>query len=262
MENLLNKTDEVPKNKKLIVFDLDGTLTESKAEIDADTSSLLTRLLEIKKVAVIGGGKFEQFQKQLLSKLPLSKNLLVNLFLFPVTATSFYRYKNSDWVEVYGQNFSEKEKEEILSAFEKTFKELNYKHPANIYGELIEDRGSQITFSVLGQEAPTSLKEKWNKENPNIRSRMEEVLQKHLPGMEVKVAGLTSIDVTRKGIDKGYGVRQISKYLEVPLEDILFVGDAFFHEGNDEPVLKTGVLCFEVKNVEDIKSLIKYLISE
>lgn len=260
MKNLLNNIKEAPKGKKLIVFDLDGTLTESKSDIDSEMAALLGQLLETKKVAIIGGGKFESFQRQLLSKLSVSEELLKNLFLFPTTATTFYKYDNNDWVEVYSQHFSKGEKEKILSSLGKTLQELNYKRPDKTYGELIEDRGAEITFSALGQEAPTELKEKWNKANPDVRAKIEEVLQKHLPDMEVKVAGLTSIDVTRRGIDKSFGIKQMGKYLNTPLEDMLFVGDNFSYEGNDEPVLGTGVLCFEVKSIEDTKNLIRQLL--
>lgn len=260
--HLIRNIEDIPKGKKLIVFDLDGTLTESKMEMDGEMALLMTKLLKVKQVAVIGGGKFEVFKKQLLSKLSSAEELLNNLFLFPVTATTFYQYKNNEWTEVYSQSFSDEEKSEILSALDKTLKELNYQHPDKTYGELVEDRGSQITFSVLGQEAPAELKEKWNKENPDIRSKIEAILQKHLFGMEVKVAGLTSIDITRKGVDKAYGIRQMEKYLEVSLKDMLFIGDNFAHEGNDEPVLGTGVLCFEVKNIGDTKELIRYLLSK
>ena len=259
--NLINKIEDVPKNKKLIVFDLDGTLAESKYPIDKETAELLEELLKAKKIAVIGGGKYELFQRQLLYKLSLPKELLTSLFLFPATATTFYKYDGNNWIEVYSQHFSKEEKEKILAAFDKTFQELNYKHPEKIYGELVEDRVSQITFSVFGQEAPLELKEKWNKNHSDIRLKMEEVLQKHLPDMEVKIAGLTSIDVTRQGIDKGYGLKQMEQYLNIPLGDMLFVGDDFANEGNDEATLKTGVLCFEVKSIEDTKNLIKYLIS-
>jgi phosphomannomutase len=54
--------------KKLIVFDLDGTLAESKSSVDAEMSELLHELLAIVKVAVISGGDWSQFEKQLLSK--------------------------------------------------------------------------------------------------------------------------------------------------------------------------------------------------
>ena len=260
MSGLIKTTAEIPKNKKLIVFDLDGTLAESKSPIDREMAFFIERLLQIKKVAVIGGGKYELFQKQLLFKLNTSAELLKNLFLFPMTATVFYKYDNNEWIEVYRQRFSKEEKEVIMLAFGKTFQELNYKHPEKIYGELIEDRGAEIVFSIFGQEAPFELKEEWNKKNSKVRTKMEEVLQKHLPDMEVKVAGLTSIDVTRRGIDKSYGIKQMEQYLNISFEDILFVGDDFAHEGNDEAVLRTGVLCFEVKTPEDTKKLIEYLV--
>ncbi len=260
--NLLRDVREVPKDKKLIVFDLDGTLTESKADMGQEMSSLLARLLKTKKIAVIGGGKYNLFKVQLLDKLSIPAGSMENLFLFPMTATAFYKYGGSGWLEIYNQELTREEKERVFSAFEKTFSELGYKHPDKIYGDLIEARGAEITFSALGQDAPLELKEKWNKDNPEIRSKMEELLQKLLPDMEVKIAGLTSIDVTRKGIDKGYGIQQIKKCLNVSLDDMLFVGDAFFKEGNDEAALNTGVLCFEVKGPEDTKRLIEYLIKQ
>lgn len=260
MENLLHKIEDVPLNKKLIVFDLDGTLAESKSDMDEEMALLIGKLLDKKLVAVIGGGKYELFKRQLISHLHVSDDLLKNLYLFPTTGTSYYRYVNNDWTQIYKQEFTKEEKDKILSAFDQVFAELNYKHPEKIYGQLIEDRGGEITFSVFGQEAPIEIKERWNKENLDIRSKMESILQKYLPDMEVKVAGLTSIDVTRRGIDKGYGIKQIKEYLDVPFDDMLFVGDAFFYEGNDEAVLSTGVLCFEVSQVEETKKLIKYLL--
>lgn len=260
MENLPDSIDKVPKDKKLIVFDLDGTLTESKSDMDEEMAGLLRKLLEKKMVAVIGGGEYKTFQKQFLAKLDASPELLKNLSIFTATATVFYKYGAAGWEEVYRQSLSNEEKEKVSAAFEKTFQELDYKHPEITYGEPIEDRETQITFSALGQAAPLEAKEKWNKENPDIRARMEEILQKLLPDMEVKVAGLTSIDATRKGVDKGYGIRQMEKYLGVPINEMLFVGNDFSREGNDEAALRTGVLCFEVEGVEETKELIRFFL--
>ncbi len=52
--------------KEVVVFDLDGTLTESKSDLDNEMASLLCALLEKRKIAVMGGGNREQFQKQFL----------------------------------------------------------------------------------------------------------------------------------------------------------------------------------------------------
>ena len=165
----LHKIEDKHKNAKLIVFDLDGTLTESKSDMDSEMSELIEKLLAQKQVAVIGGGKYEMFQRQLLSKLHTPDELLKNLFLFPTTASAFYRYENGQWQQIYARLLSPEEKKVILDGFEKTFKELNYSHPKQIYGELIEDRGTEIVFSALGQEAPLDLKEQWKKALATLR---------------------------------------------------------------------------------------------
>ncbi|MDP3697607.1 MAG: HAD-IIB family hydrolase [Candidatus Taylorbacteria bacterium] len=271
MENLFHKIEEqhpepqqvgygAGKKAKLVIFDLDGTLTASKMEMDAEMALLIEKLLEKRMVAVIGGGKYEQFQKQLLTKLEVPKELFKNFFLFPTSGASFYRHNDQDWEQVYMENLSEEEKKRIFEAFEKTFQGLNYSHPEKVYGEIVEDRETQVTFSALGQEAPVWLKEEWNKEYNAERLKMAEMLQETLPDLEVRIGGLTSIDVTRKGIDKEYGIRQIKKHLGVDFDEMLFVGDALFHGGNDSAVLRTGVPCFEVKGPEETKKLIRDLL--
>ncbi len=266
MNNLLNKLEEVPRDKKLIIFDLDGTLVETKSNIDDEMAGLLGQLLAEKQVAVIGGGKFEIFEENLIDKLGVSENLLSNLFIFPITASAFYRYNNG-WQEVYSEEFSGEQKTKIMEAFDKVFRETNYIKPEKTYGKTIEDRGSQITFSALGQnvvaelgEEGVKLKKKWRDENQDLKLKLVEALQRHLPDFEVRAAGYTSIDITRKGVDKEYGIRQIQKHLGVPIEDMFFAGDALFSGGNDNAVIKTGVISFEVKEVEDAKELIRHLL--
>ncbi len=265
MENLLDRIEKIPKDKKLIVFDLDGTLVETKSSLDSKMADLLGRLLAQKQVAVIGGASFERFKRDLTDRIVLE--LFSNLFIFPTTASSFYRYNNG-WIEVYSEKFTDEQKKQIMEAFEKAFKEISYIKPEKTYGEIIEDRGSQITFSALGQDVVVQLgdegvklKKKWRDENQEWKLKLSQTLQKYLPDFEVRAAGYTSIDITRKGIDKEYGIKQIQKHLGVSIEDMLFVGDALFEGGNDNAALKTGVLCFEVKGVEGTKELIRYLLN-
>jgi len=249
------------KNKELVIFDLDGTLTPSKSAISSKTAKLLARLLENNKIAIIGGGHFKQFQKQLLSKIKLKPEAAFNLFLFPANSTSFFRFKKDEWKKIYGFSLSEKEKRKIFSAFEKAFKENKYKKPKKVYGQVIEDRGSQITFSALGQKAPMLKKERWNK-TQDIRPKLMRSLKKELPGFEVRSGGLTSIDVTGKGIDKAYGVKKIKEIFKIPISKMLFVGDALYPGGNDYAAKKTGIDCVKVSDPKDterfIKKILKY----
>jgi len=137
--------------KKLIVFDLDGTLAESKSSLDAEMSVLLYDLLGSVKVAVISGGGWPQFEKQLLSNLPHDERL-VNLSLLPTCGTKFFQYKG-DWERIYSEDFNTNEKEKIVGSLEKAVGMAGFK-VEKVWGEAIEDRGSQITFSALGQQAP------------------------------------------------------------------------------------------------------------
>jgi hypothetical protein len=251
------------ENKKLIVFDLDGTLTESKTDLDLSMSQLLFQLLGKKKMAIIGGGSYSQFQKQFVAKLGKAKGLLSNLFLFPTTSMSFYRYHSGVWKNVYAYALTQKEKKEIYSVFPMAFEKINYVRPKKLYGKDIEDRITQISFSPLGRRAPIKAKEAWREKNDkSIRRPLAKILQKFLPHFEVKVGGITTIDITRKGVDKAYGIRQIEKNLHVPIKDMLFVGDALFPGGNDYAALKTGVQCIKVSGPKETKKVIKVLLEK
>ena len=253
--------------KTVIIFDLDGTLTESKSKLEKDMAESLGRLLNKKRAAIIGGGSYAQFEKQFLAHFLYPAGLLKNLFLFPTSGARFYRY-DDEWREIYSHILSQEEKENIFDAFEKAFRILSYEHTGESYGELFEDRGTQISFSPLGQcvvavlgaERGVALKQKWNAEHDTTRKNLARVLQEMLPDFEVRVGGLTTIDVTKKGIDKGYGIRQIEKNLQVPKSEMLFVGDALYEGGNDHPVLKEGVETIAVSGPEDTKKIIKILL--
>jgi hydroxymethylpyrimidine pyrophosphatase-like HAD family hydrolase len=85
--------------KRLVIFDLDGTLAESKSSLDAEMTTLLSVLLGIVKVAVISGGNWPQFEKQVLANLPHDERLK-NLSLLPTCGTKFYGY-DSSWKILY-----------------------------------------------------------------------------------------------------------------------------------------------------------------
>ncbi len=256
------------KPKKLVVFDLDGTLTRTKSTMDKEMGQLMVQLLEKKKVAVIGGGKYALFKHQFLNELKAPKQLLENLFLFPTTATAFYRYK-SGWKNVYALELSKKDRTLIKNTFEKVFKEIGYQHPKKVYGTVVEDRHTQITFSALGQEVVAVLgkkgvllKEEWTRKNTPVKLKIAKLMQKYLPHLEVRAAGHTSVDVTKKGIDKAYGLKQIEKYIKVKIKDMVFIGDAIFPGGNDYAITKTPVDYIPITDPEGTKKAIKEILKK
>lgn len=243
--------------KKLIVFDLDGTIAESKSSLDAEMSALLRDLLGIVKVAVISGGNWPQFEKQLVSKLPADANLN-NLSLLPTCGTKFYKY-TSVWEKVYSEDFTGAEKEKIVGSLQKAIGFAGVAAETS-WGELIEDRGSQITLSALGQQAPLEEKKKWD---PDFAKRklMKAFLDRLIPEFSVRLGGTTSIDVTKQGVDKAYGIRKLRDMLGVAIDEMIFVGDALFPGGNDYPAKEAGVVSIQVRDSNETKRVIEAIIA-
>jgi phosphomannomutase len=243
--------------KKLIVFDLDGTLAPSKSSLDDKMAALLHDLLGVVKVAVISGGDWPQFEKQLLANLPHDA-LLANLSLLPTCGTKFYQY-SKDWKKLYSEDFTADEKKKILTSFHKALGESGYKVD-KVWGEVIEDRGSQITFSALGQQAPLEAKTKWDPDFAK-RKKITALLNTLIPEFSVRMGGSTSIDITKPGIDKAYGIRKLRDVLEVTLDEMIFIGDALFPGGNDYPAKEAGVVSLRVKGPPDTKLLVEAIIA-
>jgi HAD superfamily hydrolase (TIGR01484 family) len=243
--------------KRLIVFDLDGTLAESKSSLDAEMSTLLTALLGIVKVAVISGGNWPQFQNQLLLNLPLDERLK-DLSLLPTCGTKFYEY-HSGWSLLYSEEFTGEEKVKIISSLEKAIELAGFK-PEKLWGEAIEDRGSQITFSALGQQAPLEEKKKWDPDFAR-RKKIKAILDTFIPEFSVRMGGATSIDVTKPGIDKAYGIGKLRDTLGIPIDEMLFIGDALFPGGNDYPAREAGVVCIQVRDPDETKRVIEAIIA-
>ncbi len=243
--------------KKLIVFDLDGTLAESKAPIDAEMAKLLDHLLTIANVSVISGGAWQQFEKQVLAHLSKDERLK-NLSLLPTCGTKFYKY-DSKWELLYSEDFSAAEKKKILSSLEQATETPELK-PVQTWGDLIQDRGSQITFSGLGQQAPLEEKKKWDPDFAR-RKKIKVLLDKLIPEFSVRLGGATSVDVTKHGIDKAYGIRKLRDVLGIPIPEMIFIGDAVFPGGNDYPAKEAGALSIEVKDPHETKRVIEAIIA-
>jgi HAD superfamily hydrolase (TIGR01484 family) len=239
--------------KKLFVFDLDGTLAASKSVVGTEVAGLLYELLGLTKVAIISGGGWTQFERQLLAHLPVGDRLR-GLYLLPTCGTQMFEYRGS-WSRVYAEEFSASQRDLIVSSLDRALQESGFR-VEKTWGEVIEDRGSQITLSVLGQEAPLSEKQAWDPDFVK-RQRILAILEPLLDGFSVRMGGTTSIDVTKLGIDKAYGVRKLQERLGISLREMLFAGDAIFEGGNDYPVQAAGVDSIQVRDPSEAARVIQ-----
>ncbi len=238
--------------KKLIAFDLDGTLALSKQPLDEDMAGRLADLLDVCMVDIISGGDWPQFEKQVVSRLPERANLK-NLFIQPTTGTKLYRW-SGDWQPVYAELFSDSEKAKIKDALNDAVKTEGLDE-GKTWGDRIEDRGSQITFSGLGQDAPLEAKNAWDADRAK-REALQKRLRKALPDLSINIGGSTSIDITRKGVDKQYGLKRLLPEAKVDAGDVLFVGDAIYPGGNDYPAKEMGLDTIKVDEIEETRLVI------
>ena len=243
--------------KKLIMFDLDGTLAPSKSSLAPQTAGLLRDLLCIIKVAVISGGAWSQFEKQLLTDLP-KNSLLTNLSLLPTCGTKFFQY-NGKWEELYSEDLTATEKKKIIDSLDKAAEQAGYR-AKKVWGEVIEDRGSQVTYSALGQQAPLAEKEKWDADFAK-RKKIAAILATLIPEFSVRLGGATSIDVTKPGIDKAYGIKKLRDTLHLSLKEMVYIGDALFPGGNDYPAEEEGVVSIPVKGPDDTDLVIHAILA-
>jgi hypothetical protein len=239
--------------KKLIVFDLDGTLAESKAAIDAEMATLFAGLLGVVRVAIISGGDLPQFQTQVLAHLPAGADL-TRLSLLPTCGTRFFQYDGS-WKKLYAEDLSAEQKKKIIDALNKAVNDSGFK-AEKTWGEAIEDRESQITYSALGQQAPLDAKKNWDPDFAK-RKKIKSILDLLLPEFAVNLGGSTSIDITLPGIDKAYGIRKLRDILKIEIAEMIYVGDALFPGGNDYPARTTGALCIQVRDPNETKRVIE-----
>ena len=230
----------------MLAFDLDGTLAVSKSPVTDAMASALRELLDRLDVCVISGGALMQLVSQVVDRLSASDEQLAALHLMPTSGTGYFRFDRTrrSWEPVYSEALPPETKHRVIGALTDAAKALGY-WESKTFGDVIEDRGSQLTFSALGQDAPPELKARWDPDGAKKQKLRSEVARL-LPELEVRAGGSTSIDVTRTGIDKAYGIRRLMEHNSLVPQQLIFYGDKLEPGGNDHAVIATGVVSIAV----------------
>jgi HAD superfamily hydrolase (TIGR01484 family) len=246
--------------KKVIAFDLDGTLADSKSPLSNEMSGLICQLLARYHVAIVSGGAFAQFKKQILDTLDNpSEEILGRLLLMPTNSASLYVYRNKAWHAEYEETLTDEEKKDIAHAWERALAHTDIVLPNPSYGPVMEDRGAQMSFSACGQQAPIAVKSVWDPDGAK-RMALREVMLPLLPEFTVNLGGMSTLDVTKKGIDKEHAINKIIDYLQVSKSDIMFIGDKLEPGGNDYPAKRSGVDCVAVSDPNETADFIRQLL--
>lgn len=221
-----------------IFLDMDGTVTRSRSLIENDMKELLKTLMSLGKDVLIVTGQ----------GVPAIKTQVgVGTYFMGQNGNHVLRVEDSK--ELWREELSESERQAVLNHIASLPKEL-VKDPS----DLVEDRGSQISYSILGHHEEVSLKEKYDKGGAKRRALIEKV-PFISDTLEVKIAGTTSLDYIRKNANKGTNIDRLIRELSWDRNDSVYVGDSLFPGGNDEAVI--GVI--DTVPVADHKEAYEYL---
>ena len=241
--------------KKVLAFDIDQTLNVAKTPITDEIAELLLKCLNHFEICPISGQKFDQFLIQIINRLPNpTPDQLSHLHLFVAQGTQYYRFNTSknDWEQVYNYPLTDDQVEKIFDTIEKAAKETGYWEEDKLKpgDEIIENRGSMVAFSALGQKAGVEEKYAWDpdhKKREKIVARCKELA----PEFDYEIGGTTSINAFIPGTNKTFGMKHLLEELSVKKEDILYFGDMTQPGGNDYPVVEMGIETITVRTHED-----------
>lgn len=225
--------------KKYLFFDLDGTLTPSRQLIKKEMFDLLPTLN--RTIIVVSGSKNTQIREQVgdLSIFSLGQN-------------------GNQAIDVSGkllwENVLFEDERKVVYEHIELIRPLLI-HTIPDHTDLIEDRGSQISFSIYGHNADPDEKKACD---GDFKKRRAILAQCPFVSntMEVQLGGSTCLDYFKKGFNKGTNVKRLIEMMSWNKEECVYFGDALFPGGNDDTVV--GIVdTIKVRNEDDTLSILK-----
>lgn len=233
---------------KHFFFDVDKTLTPSRKLVLAEHQPIFERVCRERDVVVVSGAEVSQIHAQ----LPVSLK-----GRYYILAQNGNHAIDKEGATIWKEDLNTAQKNAIISFVEQIKNELNLRVKAE--NDLIEDRGSQISYSLIGHHEDL---EKKNVFDPDASLRLR-VLERHSAdveklkqnNVEVKIGGTTTLDFFSWGKNKGFNIARFIEKYGWKKEDCIYVGDALFPGGNDETVI--GII--PTKAVKDYRETYAYL---
>jgi phosphomannomutase len=219
----------MPKPKH-VFFDLDGTLTRSRSLMAEVHRPIFDALCAAKDVVVVTGGQVSQIRKQIP---PIFNNRYYILSQYGNHAV------DRDGTVLWSEQFTPEQKQGVLDLIRVIHDELRLQ--VQDENDLVEDRGSQISYSLIGHHEDTEKKEAFD---PGAKKRLD-ILARHAEkverlralGADVRPGGTTTFDFTIAGKHKGFNIIRLLEHQGWHKGDSLYIGDAHFNGGNHETVI-------------------------
>lgn len=215
---------------KHFFFDLDKTLTLSRSPMEPDHQGIFERLCNAHDVIVVTGGTVEHIREQVTPRFEGKYYLL---------AQSGNHCEDVTGAELWREELSQAQLDAIYTFVEKLKAHFNF--PVADPNDLVENRGAQVGYSVVGYHANIDVKYSFDpgdtKRAAALAAFPDDVQGLNAAGVEVVPAGTTSFNFIPLGKHKGFNIRRFIDLKEWKTDDCIYVGDALFPGGNDESVI-------------------------
>jgi len=253
--------------KKIVLFDMDGTLTPAREKIQSDVIDALKSLQEKFEIGIVTGSDILYIEQQ-VEDLLLNKELdNSQLHLFPCNGTKHYTWNKDQYEKVFDADMIKELGADVYRHVLQNV--LSYqllitiKYDLPYTGTFFDYRGSMLNWCPIGRTASKDQRSEWVEADLkfDIRNTYMQFLKsefsKKMFNLDVALGGATSFDIYPKGWDKTYVINHLSDY-----EDILFIGDKCNPGGNDHAIytlLKDGkgTQSYSVESPEDTIKVIR-----
>jgi len=257
--------------KKIVLFDMDGTLTPARKKMKWEVADALSDLQEANfEIGIVTGSDLDYVRQQCELIFDVSSVNCFNIHYLPCNGTKYYKFDRNGFKAIY-ENDMRKELEEsdwrrliqLLTSLQSSITRVHRNIPMT--GNFINYRGSTINWCPIGRQATEQDREEWMywDKKQDIRTNWLTIVRQGLnnAGLEhivIKMGGDTSFDIYPKGWDKTFAFKNFTNY-----DKVYFVGDRCGAWGNDrEAYLMAGDLGFETDGPEQTINLIKRIINK
>jgi len=238
-------------NIKVVAFDLDGTLTQHKSKLSAETADMLDRLGKKYKLIMAGAGLCNRIFEQ-MNHYPIDivGNYGMQYAVYNAETESL------DFIRDEVAPCDRAHVEEVVAGMREKY---GWKEFA---GESVEFHASgAVTIPILGTKAVLEDKLAYDPDRKKRRAIYEEVCAA-FPEYNVFVGGTSSFDMAPKPFNKFYALDLFAKEHGFKHEEIAYVGDDYGPGGNDESVYQSKMQFFCVDDYREVEKVLEPLLKD
>jgi len=256
-------------DEKVFLFDMDGTLTPPRKQIESFMITALRKLSKFGKIGIVTGSDYDYVMQQMMAAFGTGGVPVDKIDILPCNGTKKYsstpsrKFMLESEVNMIDEIGEESYKKIIKFCLESQAKIIDQFPELSYTGTFLQYRGSLLNWCPIGRSADHDQREMLVKVDHEKKFRdsyannLRKELEKEGIAVTVALGGSTSLDIYPNGWDKTYALKHYDK------KEIYFVGDRCEEGGNDWHIyekLKSTGRAYNVESTKDTEAIIERLI--